>query len=80
VLVVCDGSCVETGGMRDDQQVHGANAKTSLMVFVPAFWKINLPCQALMALVNVNLLPKGSATDMSLVPQGIFSIPGRAYL
>jgi hypothetical protein len=36
--------------------------------------------QALMALVNVNLLPKGSATDMSLVPQGICSIPGRAYL
>ena len=33
-----------------------------------------------MALVNVNLLPKGSAIDMSLVPQGIFSMPGRAYL
>jgi len=33
-----------------------------------------------MALVNVNLLPKGSAIDMSLVPQGISSIPGRAYL
>ena len=31
---------------------------------------MQLPCQVLMALVNVNLLPKGSATDMSLVPRG----------
>ena len=42
--------------------------------------KMHLPCQLLMALVNVNLLPNGSAIDMSLVPQGICSIPGRAYL
>ena len=42
--------------------------------------KVHAPCQVLMALVNVNRLPKGSATDMSLVPQGISSIPGRAYL
>ena len=43
-------------------------------------YKVHLPCQVLMALVNVNRLPKGSAIDMSLVPQGISSIPGRAYL
>ena len=41
---------------------------------------MHLPCQVLMALVNVNLLPNGSAIDISLVPQGICSIPGRAYL
>ena len=36
--------------------------------------------QVLMALVNVNRLPNGSDTDMSLLPHGIFSIPGRAFL
>ena len=34
----------------------------------------------LMALVNVNRFPNGSDTDISLLPHGIFSIPGRAFL
>lgn len=38
--------------------------------------RVHLACQMLIALVNVNRLPKGSATDMSLLPQGISSIPG----
>jgi hypothetical protein len=44
------------------------------------FGGLNLACQVVIALVNVNRLPKGSATDTSLLPQGISSIPGRAYL
>src|SRR5262249_53069329 len=44
----------------------------------------NLPpqttCQVLLPVVNVSLLPNGSFTDISRVPQGIASIPGRAYL
>jgi hypothetical protein len=36
--------------------------------------------QVLMAVVKVSRLPNGSFTDMSRVPHGMFSIPGRAYL
>ena len=62
----------------------GRKLVTKVCRFVPVAevrrWQMHLPCQALMALVNVNRLPNGSAIDMSLVPQGICSIPGRAYL
>ena len=36
-------------------------------------------CYVLIAVVNVNRFPNGSFTDISRVPQGIASIPGRAY-
>ena len=36
--------------------------------------------EVLMALVKVNLLPKGSATDMSRLPQGISCIPASSIL
>ena len=38
------------------------------------------PAQVLMALVKVKRLPNGSDTDISLLPHGFFSIPGRAFL
>jgi SAM-dependent methyltransferase len=41
---------------------------------------VAIACQVLIAVVNVSLLPKGSFTDISRVPHGISSMPGRAYL
>lgn len=42
--------------------------------FCPSWYHV------LIAVVNVSLFPNGSWIDMSLVPQGMSSIPGRAYL